>query len=105
MRGINLYSRSISGNSLGHKAGFRGAEQGSEWRREMLMEGFLEELIAEPHLPQGGNVSQVEKKEGGDGAWGRRKGMAKPLGCGSGKMHRGGGSRRTHERSRVSLQA
>lgn len=44
------------GAHWGHKAGFRGAEQGSEWRREMLMEGFLEELIAEPHLPQGGNV-------------------------------------------------
>lgn len=47
--------------------------------------------------------SQVEKGKGGNGSLGGRKGMAKPLGCGSSRMHRGVGRRRTYKRRKLWL--
>lgn len=50
---------------------------------ELFMEGFLEEPLTKPCLPQAGVEGQEEKGEGGDGDSGRRTGLAKLMQCGS----------------------
>lgn len=62
------------------------------------MEGFLEETLAEPCLPQGGVEGHKEKREWRWRGSGIRTGVAKPMQCGSSTMGRGMGSRRTQER-------
>ena len=64
------------------------------------MEGFLEEPLTKPCLPQAGDEGQEEKGEGGDGGSGRRTGLAKPMHCGSrthAEVGEVGGSRRGGE--------
>lgn len=59
----------------GRRPDFKGGGR----ERELFMEGFLEEPLTKPRLPQAGAAGQEEKGEGGDGGSGRRTGVAKPM--------------------------